>query len=44
MIDRRLIEPQRALALFTAIEPALYRFPAIDPASFRSRVERALGP
>jgi hypothetical protein len=44
MIDRRLIEPQRALELFTAIEPELYRFPAIDPASFRSRVERALRP
>jgi hypothetical protein len=27
------------LAYFDAIEPRLYRFPAIDPGSFRRRVE-----
>jgi hypothetical protein len=42
MINRRLVDPRRALALFTAIEPELFRFPAIDPPSFRSRVEREL--
>jgi hypothetical protein len=29
----------RADELFQAIEPDLYRFPAIDPSAFRSRVE-----
>lgn len=43
MIDRGLIEPRRALELFAAIEPDLYRFPAIDPASFKARVQRELG-
>jgi hypothetical protein len=43
MICRRLIDPERGLALFAAIEPGLYRFPAIEPAAFRARVERELG-
>jgi hypothetical protein len=30
------------MELFEAIEGQLYRFPAIDPASFRRRVEAAL--
>ena len=41
MIDRSLVEPKKALELFAAIEEKLYRFPAIDPASFRRRVEDA---
>jgi hypothetical protein len=33
-------DPHRGQALqFDAIEPELYRFPAIDPASFRKAVE-----
>jgi hypothetical protein len=28
---------------FEEIEPMLHRYPAIDPASFRAKVERALG-
>jgi hypothetical protein len=43
MVDRGLVEPARALELFAAIEPLLFRYPAIDPAGFRARVERALG-
>lgn len=43
MVDRGLVEPARALELFAAIEPLLFRYPAIDPTGFRARVERALG-
>ena len=42
MIARGLVEPGRARTLFDRIEPELYRFPAINPASFRARVEREL--
>jgi hypothetical protein len=42
MVDEGWIEPERALRLFDAIEGELYRFPAIDPASFRRRVEGEL--
>jgi len=42
MLERGLVEPERALLLYEEIEPLLYRFPAVDPASFRRRVERAL--
>jgi hypothetical protein len=33
--------PEREL--FAAIEPELYRFPAVDAAAFRVKLERALG-
>lgn len=36
------IAPTRLRESFEEIEPALYRFPAIDPRSFRRRVEKAL--
>jgi hypothetical protein len=39
MIDSGLVDPAEARAQFEAIEPELYRFPAIDPASFRRAVE-----
>jgi hypothetical protein len=42
MIARGLVDPREALAQFEAIEPELYRFPAIDPASFRNAVEETL--
>ncbi|MGH9334926.1 MAG: DUF6036 family nucleotidyltransferase, partial [Vicinamibacteria bacterium] len=42
MLRDGLVEPEKALSLFEAIEPRLYRFPAIDPASFRRRVEESL--
>ena len=39
MIAAGLVSPADALVQFEAIEPELYRFPAIDPASFRQAVE-----
>jgi hypothetical protein len=42
MLTRRLIDPVRALELFARIEPELYRYPAIDPPTFRRKVEEAL--
>lgn len=44
MLGRGLIERARAWELFAAIEPLLYRYPALDPRSFRDAVARALGP
>jgi len=41
MLERGLVEPERALRLYDEIEPLLYRFPAVDAASFRRRVEQA---
>jgi hypothetical protein len=43
MIGLGLVETRKALDLFSAIEPELHRYPAIDPASFRKEAERALG-
>ncbi|HET6684707.1 MAG TPA: DUF6036 family nucleotidyltransferase [Gaiella sp.] len=43
MRSRGLIEPERLRELFAEIEPELYRYPAIDPPSFRRRVEAAAG-
>jgi len=39
MIASGLVDPADALAQFESIEQELYRFPAIDPASFRRKVE-----
>lgn len=39
MAERGLVERQRVLDFFAEIEPLLYRFPAVDPAGFRRRVE-----
>jgi len=44
MLERGLIERGKVLALFSEIEPQLYRYPALDPASFRRAVEAAFGP
>lgn len=41
MIATGLVNPAEALIQFEAIEPDLYRFPAIDPISFRRAVERS---
>jgi hypothetical protein len=38
MIASGLVDPSDALAQFESIESELYRFPAIDPASFRRSV------
>ena len=42
MIERGLIEPSRLKDLFTRIEENLYKYPAIDPKSFRTSVEAFL--
>jgi hypothetical protein len=42
MLRRGLVEPSRLLELFAAIEPAMYRYPALDPPSFRRAVERTV--
>lgn len=42
LVARGLVERRRALAFLDEIEPELYRFPAIDPASFRRRAEDRL--
>jgi hypothetical protein len=42
MLDAGLIEPSELRRLFEAIEPSFFRFPAIDAASFRVKVERTL--
>jgi hypothetical protein len=39
MIAAGLVNPAEALDQFKAIEPELYRFPAIDPVFFREAVE-----
>lgn len=42
MIRDGLVEPRRLLELFTAIEDQLYRYPALDAATFRRAVERVV--
>jgi hypothetical protein len=42
MLDHGLIEPDRLAELYEAIEPDLFRYPAIDAAAFRRRLDDAL--
>jgi hypothetical protein len=42
LIERGLVEPARLRALFDAIEPELFRYPAIDPPTFRRKLDQAL--
>ena len=42
LLDRGLVEPLRLKDLFDAIEPRLHRYPAVDPRSFRKRLDAAL--
>ncbi len=42
MLQEGMIEPQKLLRLFESVEPELYRYPAIDPPSFRHAVEEIL--
>ncbi len=44
MIRRGLIDPARALQSFDAIEAGLFRYPAIDPKSFRRAAEGIFAP
>ena len=43
MISLKLVDREQLRAFFTEIEPELYRFPAIDPGSFRAAVDAATG-
>lgn len=40
MIDRGLVEASRLHTFYEAIEPDLTRYPALDPPSFRAKVEK----
>ena len=42
MIERGLVAPADLRILYAQIEPDLYRYPAIDPAAFRRKLEAAL--
>ncbi len=42
MLAQHLVEPDRLRTLFNAIEPELYRYPAINPESLRRAVDRAI--
>jgi hypothetical protein len=44
LLARELVEPRRLRELFEAIVPRLHRYPAVDPRSFRKRLEEALRP
>lgn len=44
MLARGLIARDKLEALFTAIEPMLYRYPAIDAATFRRAVQAVTRP
>ncbi|MFZ4483451.1 MAG: hypothetical protein ACOYOL_05660, partial [Chthoniobacterales bacterium] len=39
MLAAGLVQPERLLALFHAIEPALIRYPAVSALGFRTEVE-----
>lgn len=41
MLERGMIDAGQARELYDAIEPELFRYPAIDPASFRARINEA---
>ena len=36
-----MADPRRAVGMLDQVEPELYRYPAVDPGSFREAVERA---
>jgi hypothetical protein len=44
MLESGLVDPVRLHELFDAIEPQLYRYPALDPAAFRRKLRDALPP
>jgi hypothetical protein len=44
MMERGLISASAVRHMFTQIEPELFRFPAIDPASFKRAVDEACPP
>jgi hypothetical protein len=42
MLAAGLVEPERLRRLYDAIEPDLYRYPAIDASAFRRKLDAAL--
>jgi hypothetical protein len=42
MIERGLVQPAALRDAFARIEPELYRYPAVDPASFKTALDDAL--
>lgn len=44
MVSRGLIDRVAALAYYERIEPELYSYPALDPATFRAAVESTFRP
>jgi hypothetical protein len=42
MLASGLVQPSRIRALYDAVEPDLYRYPAIDPSAFRRKLDTAL--
>lgn len=42
LLESGMVESRKLLELFESIEPDLYRFPAVDPATLRAAVERLL--
>jgi len=43
MSSRGLITADRLLTMFQSIEPEMYRYPSIDPRTFRRPVEEIAG-
>jgi hypothetical protein len=39
LLERELVEPSRVLTYLGEVADELYRYPAVDAASFRKRVE-----
>jgi hypothetical protein len=44
MLDRGLITTQQITQMSSQIEPLLYRYPAVDPPSFRRAVDEMTAP
>ncbi len=42
MLDRGLVAPMRLRELYDAIEPELFRYPALDPDTFRRKLDAAV--
>jgi len=42
MLSRKLVDPTQLLELYETVEPNLYKYPAIDPKSFRAKVDTVL--
>jgi hypothetical protein len=43
LVRARLVDPTRLRALYEEIEPELYRYPAVDPPTFRRALDVLLG-